>query len=317
LGHPGPIELCSLIEMETKMTARAQLLLLATLCAAPAAQLPDVPEWQSAAGGKMAFEVASVKPSKGAFTPPVFPLDSGDAYTPTGGRFKADFPVWVYIQFAYKISPTDDQRIFMLAHLPKWVASDRFSIEARAEGNPTKDQMRLMMQSLLADRFQLAVHFETHDTPVLGLALIKPGKTGPNLRLHADGPPCDTPIAGAAQIFPPRCDVFAMILKPGGTRMLGSRNITIDQVAGSLSTPGRLGRPVVDQTGLTGRFDFTIEWVPEPNGPPPPSGAAAPADPSGPSFQEALHDQLGLKLEAARAPVRTLVIDKVERPSEN
>jgi bla regulator protein BlaR1 len=301
--------------MEMTMTAgRAQLLLLAASIAALAAQSPDVPDWQTAAGGKMAFEVASVKPSKGDFTPPVFPLDSGDAYNATGGRFKADFPVWVYIQFAYKISPTDDQRIFMLAHLPKWVASDRFSVEARAEGNPTKDQMRLMMQSLLADRFQLAVHFETHESPVLALALIKPGKTGPNLRPHAEGPPCDAPMAGPAQIFPPRCDVFAMTLKPGGTRMLGSRNITMDQVAGSLSTPGRLGRPVVDKTGLVGRFDFTIEWIPDPNGPPP---VAAPADPPGPSFQEALHDQLGLKLEAARAPVRTLVIDQVERPSEN
>jgi uncharacterized protein (TIGR03435 family) len=82
--------------------------------------------------------------------------------------------------------------------------------------------------------------------------------------------------------------------------------------AGSL---GQLGRPVVDRTGLTGRFDFEIEWAPEPNGPPSPDVGAV-SDSSGPLI-EALHDQLRLKLESTRGPIETLVVDHIERPSEN
>jgi bla regulator protein blaR1 len=78
----------------------------------------------------------------------------------------------------------------MFAHLPKWVITDRYSIDARAAGNPTKDQMRLMVQSLLADRFQLAAHFATQEVPVFALTVVKDGKLGPKLIAHADGRPC-------------------------------------------------------------------------------------------------------------------------------
>src|SRR5438045_115364 len=155
------------------------------------AQAPAIPDWQRAAGGKRAFEVASVKESQGPFAPPSFPLDAGDAFRPTGGLFHADFPVTVYVQFAYKFRFTPEQMQTVLARLPKWVATDRFSIQARAEGNPTKDQFRLMMQSLLAERFKLVLHFETQEAPVFALTLAKPGKLGPKLRPHADGPPCE------------------------------------------------------------------------------------------------------------------------------
>jgi uncharacterized protein (TIGR03435 family) len=287
---------------------------LAQSVSTSAAQSSDIPQWQIAAGGKLAFEVASVKPSQGEFRSPNFPLDTGDAYAATGGRFSAAFGLPTYIQFAYKHRFTQEQMQTMLAHLPKWVATDRFDIEAKADGNPTKDQMRLMMQSLLAERFQLAVHFETQRVPVLALTLIKPGKTGPSLRPHADGPPCDA--APPANTFPPRCDVYAMTGRPGGPSRLGSRNTTIDLLAGSLPSQGTLGRPVLDQTGLNGRFDFTLEWTPEPSGPPPADGAPAP-DPPGPTFLQALHDQLGLKLESTIGPVRIMIVDRVERPSEN
>ena len=98
-----------------------------------------VPGWQAAAGGKMAFEVASVKPSlPDTWAPPNFPLDPGDAFTdfgsgdPPRGRFTADFPLPVFIEFAYKFSPTPEQRKSMLAHLPKWVETDGFVVNARA-----------------------------------------------------------------------------------------------------------------------------------------------------------------------------------------
>jgi bla regulator protein blaR1 len=131
-------------------------------------------DWQAAAGGKMAFEVASVKLDNGPFRPPKFPLDSGSAYTATGGRFFADFPVTTCIRFAYKLSLTREQ----MKAMPKWVTSDRFVVEAKAPiENPTKDQMRLMMQSLLFDRFRLSIHFETRTMPVLALRSVTAGKS--------------------------------------------------------------------------------------------------------------------------------------------
>ena len=269
----------------------------------------------------MAFEVASVKPSKGAFAPPDFPLDSGDGYRATGGLFRADFPLSVYIEFAYKLWPNEEQRR-ELSHLPKWVAGDRYTIEARAAGNVTKDQMRLMVQSLLAERFHLAAHFETREVPVFALTLAKPGKPGPKLIPHAYGPPCDRPGASPGRGmagFPPACGALAAIRKPdSGLMLVGDRDVTMEVLAGSFSViPLRLGRPVIDRTGLQGSFDFTLEWAPEANGPPRPDGGAAPPEPAGPTALEALHDQLGLKLEGTKGPVRILVIDQVERPSEN
>lgn len=281
---------------------------------------PAVPEWQAAAGGKMAFEVATIKlsqPSK--FTPPAFPLDEGDAYARTGGRFSADFPLTVYIQFAYKFRFTQEQMQSMLARLPKWVASDRFSIQAKAEGNPTKDQMRLMMQSLLADRFQLAVHFETQQVPVLALTQVKQGKLGPKLRPHAEGPACDDSdsLGDSTGVFPGRCDVFALISKRDRAgNKAGSRNTTMELLASSLPGFGRLGRPVLNQTGLSGRFDFTLEWIPESSNVPAADAEIQP-EPQGPTFLQALREQLGLKLEATMGQVRVLVIDRIERPSEN
>ena len=277
---------------------------------------PRIPEWQSAAGGKMAFEVASIKPSK-TFRPPNFPLDAGDAYAAVGGRFSADFPLIVYITFAYKLSLTQDQMRSLVEALPKWAASDMFEIEARADGHPTKDQMRLMMQSLLADRFKLTVHFESREMNLLALVLVKPGKLGPKLRPHEQGPPCDPSAEAAngtrADVFPPRCQVYARLRTAKGTYRDGSRDTTMAIFAGSLRD---LGHPVVDHTGLHGKFDFEIEWAPDPTGPPSSDVGPAPDSP-GPTLIEALHDQLGLRLESIRGSMETLVVDHVERPSEN
>jgi bla regulator protein BlaR1 len=279
-------------------------------------------DWQAAAGGKMAFEVASIKLNKGQFLPPNFPLDNGNAFTP-GNRFLADFPLLVYIQFAYKVRFSQQQREAMLAHahLPKWFDSDRYVIEAKAVDPATKDQMRLMMQTLLADRFHLAVHFETQETAVMALTLAKPGKTGPKLRPHSEGPACEdlpAPAAGRAGdgsgIFPGRC--YVQVLEGHGQQLrAASRNTTMDQLAEALSGLGHLDRPVVDQTGFSGPIDYEMEWTLEPN----PVGLPdtnSPPEP-GTTFLQALSEQLGLKLKADKAPLRVLVIDHVEPPSEN
>jgi uncharacterized protein (TIGR03435 family) len=91
----------------------------------------------------------------------------------------------------------------------------------------------------------------------------------------------------------------------------------MDELAGSLSGIIGLGHTLVDRTGLSGRFDFTLVWPPEPTAPPPSDAPTTPPDPLGPTPVQALRDQLGLKLESARGPVKILVIDHVDRPSEN
>lgn len=307
----------------------------------------DATDWQVKAGGKMAFDVASVKLSKiqGAVIPglnqapprpPTFGLGPDDV-KPRGGRFYAGFPLEVFIQFAYKLAPF--QTADALANAPKWLRSDRYEIEGEAQGNPTKDQMRLMMQSLLADRFQLAVHFETRQLPVLALRPVKAGKLGPKLRPHSQGPPCQgTELELGAmmrwdprkEMYPPTCAGGDRSM-PDGTWFVGRRNTTMATAAQTFYTYGSMGsemdRPVVDQTGLNGTFDFVIEYKPvNHNGLPadstqapdaPPAAATASGEFGGTPFLVALRQQLGLRLVRTKAPVRRLAIDHVERPSEN
>jgi bla regulator protein BlaR1 len=276
---------------------------------ASAPQTPELPQWQKTAGGGLSFEVASIRPTKpGEFTPPSFGLSSQDRSEPVGGLFVADFPLIIYIDFAYKLRPSASEETSLLSTLPKWVASESYEIRARGAGNPDKDQMRVMMQSLLADRFKLAAHFEAKIVPVLALTLVKPNKTGDRLRPHPDGLACyvrDEP-------FPPVCGVSTEISKPDHVYLMGSRDITLSSLAASLGGYSGLDRPVVDKTGLRGRYDYAIEWMEEPR-----SGADAEPAFQGTTFLEALRDQLGLKLERSMAPVEVLVIDHVERPSAN
>ena len=250
----------------------------------------------------MSFEVASIKPSDpDHFRSPTFPLDPGDAYATTGGRFAADFPLSVYIDFAYKLSLTREQRDAMLAHQPKWVSSDRFTIQAKsAESNPTKDQIASWC-SPFSPTASNSKSTSKPSAPEFALTLIKPGKHGANLVPHAEGPPCDG--TGGPDVFPEVCHVYSLESK-GGRYLGGSRDTTMELIAGSLPSFGRLGRPVIDQTGLTGRFDFKLEWTPD-------------EQPEGPTFLEALREQLGMKLESIKGPVQTLIIDHLERPSEN
>lgn len=293
------------------------------------AQTPSgVLQWQAAAGGHMAFEVASVKLAKPGSRghAPNFALDDGDGFrTDSGenphGRLSVVWSAPVFISFAYKLRLTPDQRQAMLARLPKWVDTDFFEIEAKAVGSPSKDQMRLMMQSLLEERFHLAVHYEAQEMPVYALTLVKPGMWGPRLIRHADGPPCDVGPQDRsvranpdADVFPPRCESQTSVPGKYGRIVQGARNTTMTVLAGFLARTG--GRPVVDRTGITDRIDYRLEWTLESNGPLVP-GVEVEPDPNPLSFMEAVREQLGLKLESTKAPVQTLVIDHIERPSEN
>jgi len=257
------------------------------------------------ATAQMAFDVASVRPNKTGDAPySNFPLGPGDVYGASGGFFKATgLPLITYLGFAYKI--TGEQRKYLLPQLPSWATTDRFDIEARAPGNPTKDQMRLMMRALLADRFKLAVHNETREIPVFALVPVRPGKSGPELRPHPDQSSCP-PVADGIQcgglfVLPPR--------EPGRQRV-GARNVSLELIARTLTDMGNLGRPVLDRTGLTGTFDFSLEWTPD-------SGVNPAPDTSGPPFQEALKEQCGLKLESQKGPFELMIVDRLEQPSEN
>jgi uncharacterized protein (TIGR03435 family) len=206
-------------------------------------------------------------------------------------------------------------------------SADRFDIAARSDGRPTKDQMRLMMQALLADRFKLIAHYETRHAPVFALMLAKPGQTGPRLVPHPASDTCtveptnegtddsgsSVPVpASILEELPKVCGVIAHLpTSAAGHIRFGGRGVTLSLLASSLPTMtgmATIPRPVIDETGLSGRSDFTLDWVPDFNPPP---------DASGPNFRESLKEQLGLKLEPRQGPVDILVIDRVEHPSAN
>jgi uncharacterized protein (TIGR03435 family) len=290
---------------------------------APAAQSPAVPQWQIDAGGKMAFDVASVKASKPSAEGwrTNFPLSLGPNMDAVGNLMSVDVPPRVLIGFAYKIST--GQTRFLMPGLPDWVDSEWFDIEARAAGNPTKDQFRLMMQSLLADRFKLATHHETRQVPIFAMVLSKPGKTGPQLAPHTDDAMCvadeqaDPLLTPNAGLPPFPC---GSILFPGlrpsvpGRIKGGGRDLTMDYIAAFLTGFQGLDRPVVNRTGLSGKYDFWMELAPQSNGSLP---DGVQTDSTGPTVLEALQEQLGLKLERTSGPVDVLVVDHVEEPSPN
>jgi uncharacterized protein (TIGR03435 family) len=290
----------------------------------------QIPQWQINAGGKMQFQTASVRrntalPPKAVFFN--FPLGPGDVYQPRGGVFLArNLPLSTYIEFAYKITPNQEQLAF--SQMPKWVTTDRFDIQAKAEGNPTKDQMRLMMQTLLADRFRLAVHYETRQLPVLALIVDRPGILGPQLQQHPFDMPCPTtsivpspaPTAQPQLVdsrFPSTCGgILPMTPSAPGRYRSGARNVTMDLIASSFAEGDELDRPVVDKTGLTGKFDYALEYSPRPDGRPP-SETNFRSDPSGPTLTQALQEQLGLKFESQTAPMNIVIVDYADALSLN
>lgn len=217
-----------------------------TAAVIPSPPSPGVSERRTTAGGKMSFEVASIRRSKPG-TPASLRQENN--------RFTADFTLFGYIVSAYDLMPSREQMDSMLARVPKWVSTDSYEIQAVAEGNPTEDQMWLMVRSLLADRFHLEVHTVTAQAPVLALILDKPGATGPKLRPHSEGPPCDVHLSfqdsqtDSVGVFPPACERLMAVDKPHGAILTASRNTTLEKIATFISSLGQLGRPVVDQTG--------------------------------------------------------------------
>jgi uncharacterized protein (TIGR03435 family) len=254
------------------------------------------------------------------------PLDADEEFTPTGGLFSAaNIPLHWYIRFAYKLS-TEEFGDLMEA-LPRWALTTRYDIEARATGNPTKDQYRLMVQSLLADRFKLVVRHEEKQGAVWMLVLNQPGKLGPKLRRHQANIACPTgmlPHVDPPTVvggFPEACGVLCELRSEDPMAFIaGARDVSMAAVANyfSLGTFGT-GRPVVDKTGLEGNYDFVISFLhPEAkarirdNG-----GDGIGATQSQPAFADAIKDQLGLKLVSGTASRNAFFVDHIEHPSPN
>lgn len=205
---------------------------------------------------------------------------------------------------------------------PKWIDSEHFDIEARAMGDPARAQMKLMVQSLLEDRFKLVMHHETRQVPVYALVVAKPGKIGPQLIPHSDGAKCTEAAPGKGlkqpgpgEAMPSYCGGLFMNPRPGDLRETGNK-VTLDGLGQFLGRS--VDRKIVDKTGLSGLFDFSLEFAPDMGpGSQRDSSASASDSPAPPSLFTALEEQLGLKLEATKGPVDVLVIDHAEEPSPN
>ena len=200
-------------------------------------------------------------------------------------------------------------RRYQLVGGPGWLDSDRYNIQAKASGDVTRDELMLMVQSLLAERFKLKVHHETREMPIYILTTAKGGIKAPRS------------VEGACAVRDPRNPP-----RPGAARMpfCGNNNIranswnatAIDTESAAEALVGVLGRNVVDRTGADGKFDIHIEWTPD-QAPAGIDGAASANADGTPSLFTVLEEQLGLKVESARGPVDMIVIDHVERPSDD
>lgn len=250
-----------------------------------------------------AYEAATIKPSKGPGP---------------GGRIGVwaapdGFSAW-FITLQQMISVAYGVERFQISGGPNWLPSERFDIEAKLDASTadaleklSQDQHVLaqqqMLQSLLANRFQLTAHRETKELTIYKLVIAKAG-----LKLQEAKPDGAHPGAGSMR----------------GSQLSGemtAQAVPIASLARNLTQ--MLGHPVLDQTGLKGVYDFKLQFAPDDRLQPPPGLApnqrlpVPAADPNAPSLFDALQEQLGLKLESGKGPVEVIVIDHVERPSAN
>jgi len=248
---------------------------------------PPAPVPPMAADANPVFEVATIKPSD--------PDRPGKAFLVQGRQFSTlNTTLSDLITFAYGLHARQ------LVGAPDWVEKDKYDLTALPDGvgQPSLKQWKTMFQKLLADRFQLTFH---HDNKELSVYALTVGKNGPKLT-KSQGDPNGLP---------------GLFFR--GFGVLPAQNATMADFAGVMQS-AVLDKPVVDQTGITGRYDFTLKWTPDESQfggagarvPPPADNVAAPPD-----LYTAIQEQLGLKIVATKAPVDVLVIDHVAKPSAN
>jgi uncharacterized protein (TIGR03435 family) len=290
-----------------------------------AGQLTGAPAGGPPIDPQLRFEVASVKPV----------ADNGryGRFLPTPQRFEySELPIGWFLRTALQ------KPDYQVIGAPGWIETEFYTIMAKPpEGTPS-GAMATMMLNLLKDRFQLATHLETRELLIFNLVMArKDGRLGPNLKVTpAD---CQATVAernaaleaaaagrGARPPMPPLGDPNAPPACGFGRIGIGDVAVNGRTIAQFVTTLSEwVGSPVIDKTGLTGLYDFTLKSSPEGLHVPGPLGRtmalriaqapAPPVDPDTPSLFVALQEQLGLKLEGARGPVEVVVIDRLERPT--
>jgi uncharacterized protein (TIGR03435 family) len=247
---------------------------------------PPVPLKVMPADADPVFDVAVIKPSEVG--------SPGKGIRVNGRQLSTlNFSVSDMVTFAYGI------HIRQITGAPAWIESEKYNLTAKpaGEGQPNTKQWKIMLQKMLADRFQLTFHHEKKELSVYAITV---GKTGPKLTKSAGDP---NGLYGAG----------------GPPGAFSARNANMGDFAEVMQST-MLDRPVVDQTGLSGRFDFQLKFTPDETQyagagarvPPPADEATAPPD-----LFTAMQEQLGLKLVATKAPVDVVVVDRVSKPSEN
>jgi uncharacterized protein (TIGR03435 family) len=261
------------------------------------------------------FEVAAIRPNRSG--------DHSSHIRTSNGRFGVtNQTTKTLIEFAYNIQD------IQISGGPSWIASEKYDIDAKIEDSlaeelqklpPEKrrEQLGLMLQSLLADRFNLKVGHETRELPVYALIL---AKNGPKLQ---ESKPSDTSPNGTKGSAG-HVNRHMGISSRAGESEIRDEGATMAAVAQQLSQ--QLSRTVLDQTGLKGMYDFTLRFSHDQSPPAmfkgsgdssPGTGNAPPPESSVPSIFTAIQEQLGLKLEPTKGPVEILVIGHIEKPSEN
>jgi uncharacterized protein (TIGR03435 family) len=226
------------------------------------------------------YEVASIKPNTGV-TPFTFRIEPDGALSTSGITLKR------LMMTAYNVQD------FRIVGGPDWVSSRRWDVQAKPEHAAASiDEIHQMLRTLLEDRFQLRVRAESRNLPLYELVIDSKGSKVPRPK----NPAAQQTIDGAA----------------GFLRMTRTTSATF---ASQLSYS--LARPVTDNTGLSGQFDFVLHWTPQLDDRNPGAPAEPAPPPDGPDIFTAIREQLGLRLQAGRGPVDVIVIDKAEFPSPN
>jgi uncharacterized protein (TIGR03435 family) len=242
----------------------------------------------------LAFEVASIKPNATGDNRVMMQAAPGGRMNMTGVTMK------LLMRNAFRVQD------FQIIGGPAWMEADRWDIQTKAEENASPAQVNEMLQTLLADRFQLKFHKETRELSVYELVIAKGGAKLQETK------PDGAPMAG------PRGEVLGRGAMVVGRSQLAGSGMTITQLSSMLANT--LGRTVIDKTGLTGNYDVRLSWTPEPGqgglvgggGAPPP-----PVDPdaAAPSIFTAIQEQLGLKIDSGKGPVEVYVIERAEKPA--
>ena len=252
------------------------------------------------------FDVASVKPNKSGSTQVTMNFGATSVTL-------LNMQLRPIIQFAWGINTPS-----RLAGVPDWANVERFDVIGKAESIPSREAMRPMLQALLAERFKLATHMETRRQPIYALERARrDDKLGPGLRVST--------VTCAGRGAPPAADVVPGVPgappavpcgpRPGGPGRVLIVGMRMAQLAPILSL--MVGRTVVDRTGMAGLYDFDVTFTPDRPLQGPDATPAPATTNDGPSLFTALQEQLGLKLEPDTEAVEVLVIDHVERPTEN